>query len=255
MKIDQIKQRIKECDNYIDKLIEHYSRDTTTKVSISNHPFGDLKKLISTTDINVAIELENATRSLLTKYGTISIIAVGRICAVLNILSHKYNNIEKSYKIFISHSSKDKDIIKQFVEKILRLGCAIEESDIFCTSIESMSIKTGEDLRQHIKNHIILSDYVFLMISKNYIKSTICLNEMGAPWILDKKVKPLLFPPLKHNAIWLSEILKNSPINGSGTLDNLHDELISEYPPRTNKTSDWNEQKKDFIAYINQSAT
>ena len=59
----------------------------------------------------------------------------------------------------------------------MRLGCDIEQSDIFCTSIESMSMKTGEDLREHIKKHIILSDYVFLMISKNYIKSTICLNE------------------------------------------------------------------------------
>lgn len=102
---------------------------------------------------------------------------------------------------------------------------------------------------------MMLSDYVFLMISKDYIDSKICLNEMGASWALDKKIKPFLFPPLKHDAIWLSEVLQNSCINDSVALDSLRDELIKEYSLKTNDTSGWNRQKKHFIAYYEQAGS
>ena len=161
----------------------------------------------------------------------------------------------RSHKIFISHSSKDKAIIDRFVKEILLLGCKIDDSDIFCTSIEGMGIKTGENIRDHIKKNMLLSDYVFLMISKKYIASKICLNEMGASWALDKKIKPFLFPPLKHDAIWLSEVLQNSHINDSAALDSLRDELIKEYSLKTGATSGWNKQKNDFIAYYEQAAS
>ena len=69
-------------------------------------------------------------------------------------------------KIFISHSSKDKDVIEKFIDYILRLGIGLSHEDIFCTSIEEMGIKNGEDIRQHIRENIQTADFLFLMISK-----------------------------------------------------------------------------------------
>ena len=43
-------------------------------------------------------------------------------------------------KIFISHSSKDKDIIEKFTDNILQLGIGLSHEDIFCTSIEEYNM-------------------------------------------------------------------------------------------------------------------
>ena len=52
-------------------------------------------------------------------------------------------SLEKPHarKIFISHSSKDVEVIKEFSDRILQLGIGLRPEDIFCTSIEEMGIK------------------------------------------------------------------------------------------------------------------
>jgi len=45
-------------------------------------------------------------------------------------------------KIFISHSSKDIDFVKSFVENILRLGLDIPPERIFCSSIEELKVES-----------------------------------------------------------------------------------------------------------------
>ncbi len=40
----------------------------------------------------------------------------------------------------------------------------------------------GDDMRSHIRQNILGCDLALLMISGSYIKSSICLNEMGAIW-------------------------------------------------------------------------
>ena len=72
--------------------------------------------------------------------------------------------------------------MKNFTNLILGLGIGIEANDVFCTSIEDMTMRNGDDIRQHIKENILSADYSFLMLSKNYQSSEICLNEMGAVW-------------------------------------------------------------------------
>lgn len=67
-------------------------------------------------------------------------------------------------RIFISHSSKDKNIMDKFTDSILQLGIGLSHEDIFCTSIEEMGIKNGEDIRRHIRENIRSSDFSFLMI-------------------------------------------------------------------------------------------
>ena len=61
------------------------------------------------------------------------------------------------------------------MDNILQLGIGLSYEDIFCTSIEDMGIKNGEDIREHIRNNVQSVDFSFLMISKNYKDSEICL--------------------------------------------------------------------------------
>ena len=83
-------------------------------------------------------------------------------------------------KIFISHSSEDKQLIDEFVDKILRLSCGFNTSDIIYTSRQSTGVSLGDGIPQFIKENIKTSSLVFFMISPNYRQSEVCLNEMGA---------------------------------------------------------------------------
>ena len=132
-------------------------------------------------------------------------------------------------KIFISHSSKDKTIVEAFTN-LLRLGANISHDDIFCTSIEEMKIKNGEDIRQHIQNNVNFSDFAILLISPNYKNSAICLNEMGAVWALDKKVKTYVLPGLKESEVgWLIDTKSAESIDDLTALAALYDEFVKFY--------------------------
>ncbi|HRE58369.1 MAG TPA: toll/interleukin-1 receptor domain-containing protein [Candidatus Kapabacteria bacterium] len=100
-------------------------------------------------------------------------------------------------KIFISHSSRDVNYIKLFVDKILKLGLEIPADRIFCSSVAGHGIKSGKYIPDTIREEILSSSLVLLMISHNYKKSEICLNELGAAWISNPKEKVL--PLLLHN--------------------------------------------------------
>jgi hypothetical protein len=154
-------------------------------------------------------------------------------------------------KIFISHSSKDKMVIDYFVEKILILGCGINENEIFCTSIEGLGIKTGLDFREHIKSKLLNSDFSFLLISNNYKNSDICLNEMGASWAQDSiEVKPFIFPDISFDSIGsLYSVKQVAKLNDSSSLDELFEELTDKYKIQK-KISRWNKNKSDFLNFI-----
>jgi len=103
--------------------------------------------------------------------------------------------------IFISHSSKDKKIVGAFIDKVLKLCLKIESNQIFCTSFEESTIKSGNDFRQAIKENLLKSSLVILIITENYKNSEVCLNEMGAAWALTNKVVSFILPPITYSSV------------------------------------------------------
>jgi hypothetical protein len=103
--------------------------------------------------------------------------------------------------IFISHSSKDEAIVKLFIDKILQLGLHISLDKIFCTSIQAATITTGEDFRTVIKEKLMKASHVIQIITSNYKESEVCLNEMGAAWVLNHKVMPFILPPITYTSV------------------------------------------------------
>lgn len=151
--------------------------------------------------------------------------------------------------IFISHSSKDKAIIEEFVDEILQLGMGIDTERISCTSIEEMGIPNGTKMREWIQEKIANCSVAFLMISPNYKKSEICLNEMGAVWTLEKDVKILLLSGVDYgNFGWLEEIRQAGHVENESVLDQLYDDLKTEFGSDTN-VSEWNRHRKKFIEF------
>jgi hypothetical protein len=111
-------------------------------------------------------------------------------------------------KIFISHSSKDIDLVKSFVENILRLGLDIPSERIFCSSIEGQGIKSGKYIPDQLRSEIKHSTIALLFISKDYKTSDICLNEIGAAWICLKKenVIPMILPNVSFNELGILDL-------------------------------------------------
>jgi len=156
--------------------------------------------------------------------------------------------------VFISHSSKDKPLVEQFVDEILQLGMGISRDRIACTSIEEMGIPNGTKMREWIQEKIADCQIAFLMISPNYKKSEICLNEMGAVWALEKDVKILLLPGIDYgNFGWLEEIRQAGHIESEGVLDQLYDDLREEFGS-DKKVSEWGRHKKKFLDYCKKLA-
>ena len=157
---------------------------------------------------------------------------------------------EHTKRVFISHSSKDKDIIERFVDGILQLGIGLSHEDIFCTSIEEIGIKNGEDIRAHIRDNVKSADFSFLMISKNYKESEICLNEMGAVWATDNRVRYYLLPDVEFREIgWLCDTKKADRLCDSVVLDALEEELTG-YFGLPHKGGLWSRQRQIFLDYL-----
>lgn len=157
---------------------------------------------------------------------------------------------ESAKRVFISHSSRDRDVVEKFVDNILQLGIGLSYEDIFCTSIEDMGIKNGEDIREHIRNNVQSVDFSFLMISKNYKDSEICLNEMGAVWAANHRVKYYLLPGVDFKEIgWLCDVKKAEELNDSVALDSLERELTSFYD-LPHRGGAWSRQRQSFLDYL-----
>ena len=151
-------------------------------------------------------------------------------------------------KIFISHSSADKEIVDLFKNIILNAGLGISDNDIAYTSAPETGVPTGGNIPQYIKENIADSDFVFFMISDNYRKSEVCLNEMGASWALEKNVKPLLLHNVSFKSVgWLYGMNLCAKIDDADRLDELHDEILTKLDTLP-KTAVWNRQKKEFLA-------
>ena len=109
--------------------------------------------------------------------------------------------VNEKNKFFISHSSKDSEIVEPFIDNILCLGLNISRDDIFCSSIDEMGIRSGKNFREIIKDELQNSKAVIQIITKNYKESEVCLNEMGAAWVLNSTVVAFILEPITFNNV------------------------------------------------------
>lgn len=102
-------------------------------------------------------------------------------------------------KIFISHASKDAEVVEEIIELLEAIG--IESNQIFCTSFEGYGIELGENFLDAIKNELSSDSMVLFVLSENFYASPVCMCEMGAAWVLSKEHIPLVIPPLSYSDI------------------------------------------------------
>ena len=231
--------------NYVHPYTKRVNKAGCISGNISNFE-ATLRNLVSVTKSKYP-PISSSLLSYIEKYDEFPIRYFGCIEAVIECLINLEENCTSDHRIFISHSSKDKSIVKDFVNHILMLGIGIENNDIFCTSIEEMNIENGEDIRNHIHKNILGSEYSILLLSDNYKASEICQNEMGAVWTNNATVRYYLLPNFTADKIgWLVNPLQAEQITNAVALDKLHKELIQLFGLK--ETGIWSSQREQFLA-------
>lgn len=151
-------------------------------------------------------------------------------------------------KVFISHASADKKLIDGFFD-LLQVGCNLDADDIFCSSAEGYGIKTGEDFIREVGGRLREAELVILMLSPNYFASPFCVAEMGAAWILGKRVFPITYGGAARDPGVVFAKTQAVELDATG-LDKLHEMLVDSGFMDKARTARWNAKKDPFLVKV-----
>ncbi|WP_117387099.1 toll/interleukin-1 receptor domain-containing protein, partial [Ruminiclostridium hungatei] len=101
---------------------------------------------------------------------------------------------KKVSKIFISHSSKDKEYVDLILEMLNFIGVEKSYKRIFYSSKEGYGVPLAENIYDYLKAELNNDIMVLFILSDNYYSSIPCLNEMGATWVTSKEYYSILLP-------------------------------------------------------------
>lgn len=138
-------------------------------------------------------------------------------------------------KIFISHATKNKEIVLKFAELLESISSEIE---VFC-SFESGSIEVGKNFVETIFSELSTSDLFIPILSKEYYESRFCVIELGVAYsyLINKFNKngedyilPFVLYPLTRESALSGTPLANiqiGEINNENDIRNLLEFLSS----------------------------
>lgn len=99
---------------------------------------------------------------------------------------------DKAPKVFISHKKEDKAYADALVN-LINFIIGADGDKIFCSSVQGYGIKQSRDIMDELKAQF--DNYeVFMIIihSPRYYQSAVCLNEMGAAWVMGSQFSSFL---------------------------------------------------------------
>lgn len=156
-------------------------------------------------------------------------------------------------KVFISHATEDKEIIKFLIDDLL-IGClSLNVGDIFCTSIEGAKIPAGEEWRTAIKENLKSTKIAIIVVTPNFKKSEMCLNELGAIWYSELNSFPLIVEPIDYENVGvLLNVKQLEKLNSDESLDRLKDRIQSalNIDPHIIKSDRWTLKKTEFLSKL-----
>lgn len=157
--------------------------------------------------------------------------------------------------IFISHSSKDVWLVTPFIEKILNLGLELPRDKIFYTSEKDTGIRSGQDFKKVIFENLQGAKAVIQIITENYKQSEICLNEMGAAWVLSDNVIPFIMHPVRFDTVgFIHNTTQLLRINQEEDLYQFQDDHSELNGGKRIKQSNYHKQVKDFLEIIQKGS-
>lgn len=162
----------------------------------------------------------------------------------------------KTKKIFISHSTKDKEYVSLLVNLLEFIGLGTDS--IICTSIPGFGIPLGASIYDFLRDNFNNCElHVIFAHSRNFYNSPICLNEMGATWVAKSKHTSILLPNFNYNEMVGVVDNKNLSIKLDSDftevqyhLDELYNMLICDFNLTPKLSTRWEQKRNEFIEDI-----
>lgn len=163
----------------------------------------------------------------------------------------------KTPKIFISHKTEDKPFVNELV-KLIEFVIGSDSSKIFCSSIGGYDVKPSNDILNELKRQFDEYEILFLVVhSPRYYKSPVCLNEMGASWVLGTKFVSFLTADCEYSMLkgvidgkYMSIKVNDAQDTVSSKLNSFKDHLLDVFScdkEKFNQTR-WETLRNDFVA-------
>lgn len=95
--------------------------------------------------------------------------------------------------LFISHSSKDLQIVSALVN-LIRSSLTIPPEEIRCTSLDGYRLSGGVPIHESLRQEVHEAEAFIGLISYHSLQSTYVAFELGARWGANKNLIPLLAP-------------------------------------------------------------
>ncbi|HHX8650563.1 toll/interleukin-1 receptor domain-containing protein [Vibrio antiquarius] len=149
-------------------------------------------------------------------------------------------------KVFISHASKDADLVEEVIELLESIG--LESHQIFCTSFDGYAIGLGENFLDKIKEELSSDTMVLFILTENFYNSPVCLCEMGATWVLAKEHIPIVVPPLDYSDVsGVIPLTQGMKINEPLKLNLLKEKIEQQFDLQNKASLSTWERKRDRV--------
>lgn len=165
--------------------------------------------------------------------------------------------MSKTPKIFISHSSKDKQHVELIVQLLKEMG--LKQNIVFCSSVPGYDVGLSQDIFQTLLNMFNEHElYMIFVHSNNYYASVVSLNEMGAAWALKTKFCSFLLP--KFDFADMKGVVNSSKISikmdagrreVQNRLNQLYDDISDFFGIERNTSIVWENARDEFIDKMN----
>jgi len=152
--------------------------------------------------------------------------------------------------VFVSHAAADSAFVEPFVDTILKLGCGLDEDEVFYSSGEDTGVPSGADLLHHVRQQAEEAGLVVAIISPMFQTRPVCIAELGAAWSRTGNLFPLAVPGMSRPD--MEGVLQGMAvryIDDPNALDELHDR-VGALREETSKTTTWGRQKATWLANV-----
>lgn len=163
----------------------------------------------------------------------------------------------KTPKIFISHKKEDQHYADALVN-LINFIIGPDGDKIFCSSIPGYGIRQSRDIMDELKaqfdNHEI---FMIIIHSPRYYNSAVCLNEMGASWVLGTKFSSFMTKDCTYDqlrgVIGKEKICIN--LNDDSDMLNAHlndfkNDLLSFFGAKAIDENKWEHARSRFIKEV-----
>lgn len=154
-------------------------------------------------------------------------------------------------KVFISHSSFDKEYAECMVQLLTDIGISHEK--IFCSSVKGYGIPGGVNFLEYIRATLDSNVVVISLLTDRFYNSKVSLCEMGATWVKTNIQIPIVIPPFTYDDIeGVIKGIQGYTINDKEDINELKNRIENLFDIKPVNTNIWEKRRDGYLVRISK---